>query len=145
MEHKESLIIGDWSEDGHGKTETINFNCTHGRDEIREAYQKFVDKHHISLHDYTDDSILVEYEDYALSQETYHALELAGIDFSRFDDFICEDDSYYMTPHNVAVLFLEMVRCELDHFQFEFLKERSPINGYWQKGFNHMIGYGVFQ
>lgn len=37
--HTVNLVMGDWSADGHGMTETITIKCNVSRDELVEAYK----------------------------------------------------------------------------------------------------------
>lgn len=40
MKHSHRIVIGDWSDDGHGKTETFEIKSNLSKKEIEKAYQE---------------------------------------------------------------------------------------------------------
>jgi len=42
MGHTIDIIVGDWSDDGHGKTYKKTIICTHSGSEIKDAHEKLI-------------------------------------------------------------------------------------------------------
>jgi len=40
MTNKMYLVLGDWSDDGHGKSDKILVNVSHNVEQVRKAYEK---------------------------------------------------------------------------------------------------------
>jgi len=58
------LVIGDWSNDGHGKSKYFTFECSHDENAVKKAYKAAVKKSKVSLHNEKGaDSICCDYED----------------------------------------------------------------------------------
>lgn len=77
LSHKFSLPIGDWSDDGHGKTETFIFGCNKPMTAVVEAFNKAAKKFPSETH---PTSIFSDYEDHSLSAEDYFAIFDVGYD-----------------------------------------------------------------
>ena len=90
MKYKLKNVYGDPSADGHGKSETINYNCNFSRQKINEIWEKAQIKFGISFDDgyrinFTEEKPLIavcsDYEDSKLSYEAYKRLFDEGVDF----------------------------------------------------------------
>ena len=59
--HKVTMVVGDWSDDGHGKTQEFNFKTNRSIEELGELYEKGVEitGHDIMSHceDYEDRTV----------------------------------------------------------------------------------------
>lgn len=153
MKYTHNVVIGDWSNDGHGKSDIVPFVCTHDQEAIRKAYHDFVNKYKIGLHgesyaavgdDYV--GILCEYEDCKISKEVYDILARSGIKMDSFiDDGDVDEYLFDGGPTEVAELFMEMVKTQIPGFNYNIPEEGiETINGFWQDGFNYSFGYGVY-
>lgn len=141
---KSSLVIGDWSKDGHNQSEFVYFEHNKTEEEIKNAYLKACKKIGVQLHDHKKNSILSDYEESSISKEIYDKLVNSGVNMEAIElDDPCEDE-YAFNSDSVALLFLEMVKVTLPDFEYKITEQEKPINGFWSDGFNHSIGYGVF-
>ena len=67
------------------------------------------------------------------------AVKASGLALSRYG---LEEDVVY--AEHVARLFLDMVKSQLEGFEYEIVDDKIPcINGFWSKDFNISIGYGA--
>ena len=58
--HTINLVLGDWSHDGHGITDTVTIKCSHTSEQIKEAYNQAVKN--LGFPDLVEDAC-EEYED----------------------------------------------------------------------------------
>ncbi len=145
------IVIGDWSEDGHNRFEYFVFKCTHSEKEIKETYNKAVEKCGIALHRMYDEnrrvtgiSVCCDYENNTIPDYYAEKLKSLGINFNQF----CYDEnmeSYLMEPKDITILFLEMVKSQIEGFEWASGEEAPCINGFWSNDFNHSFGYGCYE
>lgn len=154
------LTLGDWSDDGHGKTDTIIYLSNKSVEEIRKAYKASCKKTKIRLDHETaiginaadfetaqKHSVASEYEDGDLTK--FHIDTLTPFGFSVDKVFkgleyeIDDDGSTYLYPDTMAALFVWFVKLSLPDWAPEEI-EIEPINGYWNKQLNIGIGYGLY-
>lgn len=142
---KVKLVIGDWSDDGHGKCDFVHFEVNKTQEEIIGAYKKFVKKYKIGFDRSKDVTIiLADYEDNVLSVDIVKTMQEAGVRFDKLDHEI-EDGEYWACPTDAAILFMEMARTQLDGFEYKIIDDDIPcLNGFWSKNFNVSIGYGCY-
>lgn len=76
-EHLFNMNLGDWSDDGHGKTETKTYSCNKPFEKVVAAYAKAR-----SMLDYTvhPDKVFEDCDDHSLTEEVYFAIYDAGYD-----------------------------------------------------------------
>ncbi len=149
MKYKYSIVVGDWSCDGHEKSDKFIFDCTHSKADIIKSYKQAVNKSGVALHSDKDKiEILGEYEDNIINNEAIGFLEGIGCKFEwRDNEFEVngEERELYCGPDDVFHLFLEMVSTQLEGFKYKRIDEEiESINGFWDKKFNESIGYGVY-
>lgn len=145
------VVVGDWSDDGHGKCDKYTFECNAAIEDVQEAYLKAVKVSKVALHDDQKTKgvtcICCEYEDSKIQETEIEALKAMGVKF----DFLevkprKNEDSYDLSAKDVATLFVEMAKTQLgQHFEYKLIEDPIPtINGYWKKGFNLNFGYGCY-
>lgn len=72
-----NLVVGDWSSDGHGKTDTYSYEVNKSQKEIEAAHKKSCNKYNIRFNswceDYEDNSMplkdLLKIQDVILSEK----------------------------------------------------------------------------
>lgn len=104
-----SIIIGDWSQDGHGKSDSFRFECSHPEKDVQRAYLAFVKKYKLGLHDTENGGhtpMLCEYQENIVTKDQHDILVKAGVDFdAEFMDAETNDDGgLWFSPQSVAVL-----------------------------------------
>ena len=72
-----TLNIGDWSDDGHGKTEEFVYGCNKPLKSVVAAYKKAAKALPAVIH---PTAIFEDYEDHSLTAEAYFAMFDAGYD-----------------------------------------------------------------
>jgi len=150
MQYTHRLVIGDWSDDGHNQKDFFTFKSNFSEEEIQNAYLRAVEHTKVSLHnDFQDDSdchaILCDYEESKVYDEDWNRLVDGNVNMSVLEESTdYEDGGYWMSSKDVAILFLQMVKSQLEEFEYEIISEVKPINGYWHNTFNYGFGYGVF-
>jgi hypothetical protein len=145
------LVIGDWSDDGHSDKQFIAFRCTHDEKAVQKAYLAACKKGNVALHEDhksgAEHVIACDYEDSKLRPDARKALKDLGVDLSLLggnpDD--ADDAGTYLGPQDIVVLFAEMVKTQIDGFNYKLPENtRLPtLNGFWKKDFNLQFGYGV--
>lgn len=132
MNHIITLVLGDWSHDGHEKTETINIRSNLLKAGIEEAYALGTEKLGFDF----CKEIAADYEDNMLDNEKWEALKKLGYQ----DDDLEEDGIKYnegdisLWTDSFTDIYLFIVKLGNDEFEFEYLSEvQNPqikIGGY---------------
>lgn len=153
------LVLGDWSEDGHGisKNILVDCNCNNVID-IQNAYKESCRKLGVQFNhteDYTGKHlqygdphlIWTEYSEDDMSAVAYDILNKAGC----FDGIYVEKTDkgrYYIEDlEECARLIMNFIALSMpDNFAYKIVKENHPcINGYWNENLNSQFGYGLFE
>lgn len=153
------LVLGDWSEDGHGisKNILVDCNCNNVID-IQNAYKESCRRLGVQFNhteDYTGKHlqygdphlIWTEYKEDDMSAIAYDILDKAGC----FDGIYVEKTDkgrYYIEDlEECARLIMNFIALSMpDNFAYKIVKENYPcINGYWNKNLNSQFGYGLFE
>src|SRR6185312_12976492 len=77
-----TVVVGDWSSDGHGKTETVTFNTNATEEELKAAYKAGVQ---IIGFDMVEE-LCSDYEDNKLPRRYAELLTRAGINYLDYVD-----------------------------------------------------------
>lgn len=151
--YKFELPIGDWSGDGHGKTEVYYIESNQPVEQVRELYFQACDKIGFSL----DGSYLqteltpnAGYQDYTFSKETLQALLDFGVKLDDNDiDYIIQQESTdgtellcdiilkFIQTQDESLELKKLNRDEYPQFQFYGYDKKNRHIGYF--------GYGLFQ
>lgn len=143
------LVVGDWSNDGHGMSEFVYFNCNMPEHEVKKAYLEAVAKCGVGLHDPRkgEDHVAIcsEYEERTIPLIYKEQLEKAGVDFSIVGGIEEAGSWCDFSEKAIAQIFLQLVKTVRPDFKYEIVNDQVPcINGFWSKDFNLGFGYGVF-
>lgn len=116
------LVLGDWSDDGHGKTLSTWFKTNLDQEQIEQAYQLGVIKIGVSI----CDDIAKEYQDSQISEEDAQKFVDAGFTY------------YPLGPNLIQEQFLEL-------YLFTVKTGNPEFRYYEQKSKSINIGgYGLF-
>lgn len=75
------ITLGDYSNDGHGMTETINLMCSHTITQLYDLERKAEVAVGVTFSNYEPQvPICIEYEDYNINKEAKELIVAAGID-----------------------------------------------------------------
>jgi len=125
MEHKFKLVVGDWSGDGHGQSDTEVCSCSHSVDEVMDAHKKLVSKGINLL------SQCKKHDDSKLGKDFIEKLNGIGFNLSDFFEFF--DGNYYVLATEWMKLYMELVKIEIPYLQYKFINDGLPsicIGGY---------------
>jgi hypothetical protein len=133
------LVVGDWSDDGHGKYEKLLFEVNKSVEEVQQAYLNSCKLTGLSFH---DDGIACDYEDSSISKQQFEILE-KYIGEKRLEGCIeFDSEDYYIV--DFSNLWWEFVKISLPDLVYNEVENSIPvINGFWGK-LNHAFGYGMF-
>src|SRR5574338_1441101 len=133
MSHVITLILGDWSGDGHDKRETINIKSNLDKDAIMKAYEAGTQKLGFDF----CAEVAEEYEDNKLSEEKWKKLlEMGYQDGSGLEEEAKEynDGEISLWTDSFADIYLFIVKLGNEEFKFEYLtgaqNPQIKIGGY---------------
>jgi len=143
-----NLVLGDWSDDGHGISEEFTYSSGHNKEAVMQAYMKGCDKVGVSLHASPKHvTIADEYEDSTIQPEATKLLMEAGFDMGTLSeqtegDF---DEPQYIDDGDFEKLFLFLVRVGNPKIKLTRINiEPVRLNGFWDKKYNFQMGYGLY-
>lgn len=97
------LIVGDPSDDGHGKVETVWFECSHRYIDVQKAFEK---GSKILGFDITK-SICMDYEDNSISKACLDTLVKNGV-YANYDGD--DEDGYTLYTEVFAELYMDIAK-----------------------------------
>jgi len=100
MDNIINLVIGDWSDDGHGKTHTVTVKSNLLKENIDRAYLEGVKKIGVDISEYCED-----YEDTLVPMEALKKLETAGFDLYTLDGY-GEDEEFGIWYEDFAKIWM---------------------------------------
>lgn len=145
LNNRTTLVMGDWSDDGHGKTDLTIINSNLAREQILKAYKKASKKLGFDL---TKD-ICADYCDSHIPVDCLKALVQNGLDLDKvFDtDYDVKEarqamegensEDVALWPHSFIEIFLFIVKLGNQDFEYEIVEsDAATIN---------IGGYGLFE
>ena len=150
------LVLGDWSDDGHGKTEKKLYGVNKTVLEVQEAYKASCrltgfsfnlgeDHTGVTGRSYEESAahqIAVRYKQDTLSKEVYLMFKEHGYDFSNWD---VSDLEYIYIEENFEDLWWFFVKLSLLDVEYTPVEDTIPnINGYWDSNLNEQFAYGMY-
>ena len=145
--YKMYLVLGDWSDDGHGKSDKLLIESSHPVKDVQDAYKKSCELTGVSFNhntDFTKDNkgirVCTEYEDSKFNEEAKDVLEEYGCPKELMDLEYMDDD----TLPELITWFIGISLPDWK-FKFVFVNDTIPvINGYWNRNLNVQFGYGLY-
>lgn len=158
-----NLVLGDWAEDGHGRSKNILVDCNcESVTDIQNAYKASCRKLGIQFNndeDYTGKNlsrydphlIWTEYGDFDMSDIAYDILNKAGclngIEVEENDSGYCIDRMYCDEYYSCAQVIMNFIALSMpEDFTYKIIEveqEYPCINGYGD-GMSILFGYGLF-
>lgn len=167
--NKMYLVLGDWSDDGHGLYKKILLESNISVKDIQQAYKDSCKLTGVSFNnneDYTETDrpweesdnyrIAVNYEDSMLFNFAFDILAkhgltkemLKGWDIDGIDDEDCPNDGFELYEELYVKLWIWFVKLSLPSdviINIANEKDEIPcINGYWNDNLNVQFGYGLY-
>lgn len=161
--NKMHLVLGDWSNDGHGRSDKVLVESNKTVKEIQDAYKASCKLTGVSFNhnddftgrkrDYKEKEkylIASEYgQGFYVSDEAKQALRDAGFDVEKHFAFGMDEEGYQIEDNDVIFLYIwtEFVKLSLPDLIMKKIPEDKSIpviNGYWDKNLNVQFGYGLY-
>ena len=127
--HRIDLIVGDWSGDGHGKSQTVVINSNLPKGELMAAYQAGTKLVGFDL----GCDVCEEYEDNRMKRE--YKTKLLDLGFRNFYDDDPEEDTCYVDQDIFTQIFLFICKLGNPSFEHQLIKSDSYL---------YIGGYGLF-
>ena len=120
MNNVTNLVIGDWSDDGHGKTATITIKSNLTSKGIEKAFKVGAKKIGVDI-----TSLCEDYEDYGLPDEAIAKLKKAGYEGDEEEGFL---EAGY---ESFAAIYLFTVKIGDPSFEYKEVDGKNiNIGGY---------------
>ena len=164
--NKMYLVLGDWSNDGHGHSDKVLLESNLTVKEVQDAYKASCKLTGVEFnHNETftgrkrdwqeadDYRIATEYESSNIPSEALVELRKFGLTDELLQSFeedeinLNEDGSYGLSEHSFVNLWMWFVKLSNPNLviQRASAKDETPcINGYWDENLNVGFGYGLY-
>jgi hypothetical protein len=142
------IVLGDWSDDGHGKTETHTV-VIHGdvtQEQLAENYKRNVERVGFN----PVDTIAVEYDEPYIYEKDVHLLAAAGFTKKVVNEKYRASgrtDAYYIDNDDLVHIIMYFFLDGLEGTRWEELKEKqlpTLVGGYSAVVPYEQYGYGLF-
>jgi len=136
--HTYRIIVGDDGGDGHNMKDDFVFQTTHKEEVVLKGYREAVRISGVSLGGVKAKHVLCEdFDDNKVSSEVIDILTELGVDWSFSEYGIEPGKTGHLTPQDVAFLFLEMAKTQIEGFEYVQVDDPPTIN-------NFNMGYGCY-
>lgn len=125
------LVIGDWSRDGHEKSETFVIESNLTKKEIEKAFKKGTKLINIDFTKYCE-----EYEDSSIPMEVASDLFKLGFDMNSIDDYDQFSKTVCLDPTSYMMIYLFLAQKGNPNFGYTIIDENLDEI--------HIGGYGLF-
>lgn len=129
-----NLIVGDWSDDGHGRTSSFTIEANMPLYEVENSYKMGVLKTGLDL---TED-VACDYQDPRIRPEQLQKLQRHGFKFED-DNFDVEPDKngVYLSPEMFVEMYLFLARLGEPGLTVKHVSSNHSTI--------HVGGYGLFE
>lgn len=134
--HKMNLVLGDWSRDGHGQSETFGIETNLTKNEIQESYKKGVEIVDLDL----SEKVCRYHEDDSISLENLEKLKKHGLKFfqENGEEYELEENfdetGFSVSEEDFVIMFMFIVKLGNPLLEWNFCESESINIG----------GYGLF-
>jgi hypothetical protein len=123
-----TVVIGDWSNDGHGQTETYHLQSNYSIDKIKTLIKEFQSKFGF---DPTDKYCCNYQESYLTLNDIEELIPILGKDYFKYYNKIY--DVYHLDTLTYTALVFDLLKTIDFEFEYEIIKDRTnrlTIGGY---------------
>ena len=164
--NKMYLVLGDWSDDGHGKHDKILLESNVSVKDIQDAYKASCKLTGVSFNhneDFTETKrgweeadkyrIACKYEDSQLSKFVFDILAKHGLTKEMLEEWDTEniqdeEEDISLITESYIQLWIWFVKLSLPSVAvIKIVEEKDNIpviNGYWNDNLNVQFGYGLY-
>lgn len=123
-----SLVVGDWSNDGHGRVHTMNVVSNQTAQQLQRCFASGSDKVGFNL----TKEIACEYEDCRISRDKIDTLLKLGMSPEDLDEVLPEDnEAVFLGPEGFARIWIFVAKLgDSDLTCHEVATDRAYIGGY---------------
>lgn len=146
-----TLTVGDWSNDGHGHSDTYRLRSSHSVSDVRRAYTQGCLLTGFALHDSGSDEHAGTpgRQIHARLTGSGHRFSAAGL--RAFDEAFgthlsakLTDEDEYVSSRDVLEMFIRLARHARPDLTLETIDPEAPIIGFWNPELNISVGYAVW-
>jgi len=150
--NKMYLVLGDWSNDGHGQSDKILVEINKKIEEVQDAYKDSCKLTGISFNgniDYTETKrsweiadqykIAINYKESKLTNEVLEVLTKFKCPKEILENY--NEEAYEGT---YIPLWFWFVKLSIPDLKYNINEDIPCINGYWNKNLNVGFGYGLY-
>jgi hypothetical protein len=153
--YKFYIVLGDWSHDGHGKSEKILIKSNLPVEDVQKAYKKSVKD---TGFDFAEE-VCSEYNDNSVRDKAFEFFQKYKSPLSEFglehargypsgEGAITEDnyDDYMFTEDSLVNTLMWFIGLSAgEGWEWEEITDEIPcFNGYWSDIVNNSFGYGLY-
>jgi hypothetical protein len=166
--NKIDIVLGDWSDDGHGKSDKVTILINKTPSEMKQAYKASCKalgisfNHNDDFTGITDSSyeeqkmrhICSDYEDSTLNSYCYKILSDNCFQYisnsevlDKLNDDGEDEDNQYLDDEDLIEILMAFITYSMTDFKWKYPEagEKIPVfNGYWDDELNVQIGYGLY-
>lgn len=145
------LVLGDWSNDGHGKSSEILLESNKTVKDIQLTYKRSVKLTGVNF----SKDVCGGYEDSKLSKPVYDKFCTFGLTkelLMSFDEGELEIEDFEsggelrLSQEMFIKLWIWFVKLSDPELQINIVEDDiPPINGYWSTVLNENFGYGLYE
>jgi hypothetical protein len=161
--NKMYLVLGDWSDDGHGKYKKVLVEVNKDVAEVQQAYKDSCKLTGIQFNhneDYTGKDrggwqkageyrICTEYEMSVINDTCVDILVEHGLDINTMlPNYDIKTGESYLDEEEYTALWFWFVGLSLTDLEYNEIKPKDDIpviNGYWNDVLNVQFGYGLYE
>lgn len=125
---KIKLVVGDWSKDGHEKSEDIYIESNLSIKDLTKAYKKGVSIVGLDV----QSEVAANYQDSNISKKDLDKLINAGLEIELDED----GDEFYLDENSYSEIWLFVAKLGNPAFEYSFLEAEEQLN---------IGGYGLFE
>lgn len=119
MKHLLKVILGDWSDDGHGKTKTFIIECNLSEQDLNRAYRAGVE---IIGFDFKEE-VASDYDDATINRGLLKILRSKGVKIS-FEDYDPDDYEICIDPDDYLEMYMGV--CKLGNPNLNYQVRSLP-------------------
>lgn len=145
-----TMPIGDWSNDGHGRCDEVDFMSNYDVHALRVAYIESVKRTDVSFDHETDRTatqLCTEYEDDGVPVDVIRKFVEFGYVMTDDDKANTYNGVISFSSEEFGKLILWFIGLSMpDDWEYAVKEQTKKVylNGYWNEELNVGFGYGLF-
>lgn len=145
--YKYQIVLGDWSEDGHGKTDTYFIQSAKKLNELQKTYENFVEETNYCFDNRYHSGkkltkFLTDYGNFTIKMQDFK--QIIGQHYEEYKnktDHECiedDDEKVYFYPDSFMDFFIFLMNKRSPALELKVINNEIPT---WNTG----MGYGLYE